>query len=1011
MQSLKLYLRLELTLLCGSILLILALSGTAVSGQQTTGTLKGQVSDEFGGVIVGASVVAADQSGTKKTATTNGEGNFVISGLAAGKYTVEVTAPGFATYENTEIDLTTARSQQLNVTLKVTIEQQKVTVTPEGTGVNTEPENNLGAIVLKGSDLESLPDDPDDLAAALQALAGPSAGPNGGQIYIDGFSGGRLPPLASIREIRINSNPYSAEYDRPGFGRIEILTKPGTDRFRGQASFSFNNQVLNSRNPFAPTRAPYMVRNYGGNLSGPISKKKASFFLDFEKRDINDEAIVTATILDPSLNIDPFSETVAVPNRRTTFSPRIDYQLNAKNTLVGRYEYEHTTAVGGVGGYNLDSRRYNTFNTQQTARLTETAIINKTTVNETRFQFNRQTSGDDANNSIPTISVQDAFTGGGSQIGLSSSLQNRWEGTNITSLSIGSHSIKFGGRLRDVHITSISPQNFGGTWTFAGSGRTGNPNGLTSIQSYQITLQGLQQGKTPGQIRALGGGTTQFTIATGNPQATVGQWDFGGFVQDDWKYRPNLTLSFGLRHENQDNISSNLNFAPRFGFAWAPRSSPQRPSKTTLRGGFGVFYDRVGESLTLTANRLNGINQQQFIVTDPTILNSFPNVPSIATLTQFATPVSIYRLENDIQAPYTMQAAISIERALPHNFTTSVTYSHARSLHLLRARAINAPLPGTFNPLVPGSGVRPLGTNNYFEYDSTGRFEQNQLIVTLANRFSRNVSFNINYAFAKAKSDTDGSGTFASNPYDFSTDYGRASNDVRHRFTLFGTFRAPWNIAFNPMLVISSGNPFNITIGRDLNGDTLFTERPAFATDLSKPGVVITRFGAFDPNPTAGEVIIPRNYGQGPGSIISNLRISRTFGFGGERQSTAQSPRQGNRGGGGPGGGGPRGGFGGMARGGGGGARGGGGGGRGGDGGGFGGGNEAAKRYSITVSVNVQNILNHVNLRPPVGNLSSSFFGTSTASAGGFGGFGGGGRGGGPGPYNRLIDAQVRFSF
>src|SRR5205823_4979864 len=264
------------------------------------------------------------------------------------------------TFENTEVDVTT-RTGQLDVILKVTIEQQKVTVAADTTGVNTEPENNVGALVLRGADLESLPDDPDDLAAALQALAGPAAGPNGGQIYIDGFSGGRLPPLSSIREIRINANPWSAEYDRPGFGRIEILTKPGTDRFRGQASFNFNNQDFNSRNPFAPTRAPYMVRNYGGNLSGPITKKKASFFFDFEKRDINDEAVVNATILDQSLNIVPFSQTVAIPNRRTEFSPRIDYQLNAKNTLVARYEYEHSRGIGGVGGYNLDSRRYNTF--------------------------------------------------------------------------------------------------------------------------------------------------------------------------------------------------------------------------------------------------------------------------------------------------------------------------------------------------------------------------------------------------------------------------------------------------------------------------------------------------------------------------------------------------------------------------------------------------------------------------------------------------------------------------
>src|SRR6266849_9907786 len=177
----------------GRSLLILGLRAGLVFAQQPTATTKGLVTDEFGGVIVGATVSAVDPNGVEKTATTNGDGAYAINGLAPGKYTVRVKAKGFGDYEQADVELTAGRAQQLNVTLKVTIEQQKVTVTPEGTGVNTEPENNLGAIVLKGADLEQLPEDPDDLAAALQALAGPSAGPNGGQIFIDGFTGGRLP--------------------------------------------------------------------------------------------------------------------------------------------------------------------------------------------------------------------------------------------------------------------------------------------------------------------------------------------------------------------------------------------------------------------------------------------------------------------------------------------------------------------------------------------------------------------------------------------------------------------------------------------------------------------------------------------------------------------------------------------------------------------------------------------------------------------------------------------------
>jgi hypothetical protein len=993
--------------------LILLLCTATASAQQSTGGLKGRVSDEFGGVIVGATITATDANGKAKNATTNGEGAFSLTGLAPGKYTVRVSGPGFGTFENTEVEVTT-RAEQFDVTLKVTIDQQKVTVSADTMGVNTDPENNVGALVLKGTDLESLPDDPDDLAAALQALAGPAAGPNGGQIYIDGFSGGRLPPLASIREIRINANPFSAEYDRPGLGRIEIFTKPGSDQYRGQVTFSFNNQDFNSRNPFAPTRAPYLSRQYGGNFSGPITKKKSSFFLDFEKRDVNDDAVINATVLDPNFNIVPFAATFATPTRRTTFSPRIDYALNSTNTLVGRYEYEHSTAITGVGGYSLATRAFSNFSTQQTARLTETSILNKRTVNETRFQFNHQTRGDTADNSIPTVSVQDAFTGGGSQQGKASNTQNRFEITNITSWSKGNHAIKFGARARTVSINDFSPNNFGGLWTFSGARTFGSATGLTSIQAYQITQQGLAQGLTGAQIRALGGEPTQLQINSGNPLATVKQFDIGGFAQDDWRFRPNLTISYGLRYENQTNISRDLDFAPRLGIAWAPGPQPQH---TTIRAGFGVFYDRISEGLTLNSIRFNGTNQQQFLVTNPTILNSYPIVPSIDLLKSitvtnpFATPISIYSLAPDIRAPYSMQGIVSVEHALPHNLRTSVTFSHTRTLHVLRARALNAPLPGTFNPLIPGSGTRPLGTNNFFEYDSTGRYNQNLLIVTFGGLVNRKISFNANYSLGHAMSDTDGSGTFAANPYDFSDEYGRSSQDVRHRFTLNGTYRGPWGLSFNPFLVLTSGTPFNITIGRDINGDLLFTDRPAIATDLARPSVVVTKYGNFDTNPLPGATIIPRNFAEGPGSVIANLRISKTIGFGGERRSTAQNGRgqqngQGGRAGGGGGGAGGRGG--GFPRGGG------GGGGRGGGGGGaaaggFGSG-ETPKRYNLTFGVNFQNILNHVNFNRPVGNLSSTNFGISTSSAGGFGGFGGRG-GGGAAPFNRLIEAQIRFSF
>src|SRR3954469_4783479 len=349
---------------------------SVVFAQQSSATLRGQVADPFGGLVVGATVTVADANGVEKAATTDDQGRYAFTSLAPGLYTVRAAAAGFAAFENTGVDIRAGRTEPLDITLSVAIEEQVVTVTEEAP-INTEPENNAGSVVLRGTDLDALPDDPDELAEALQALAGPSSGAAGsGDIFIDGFSGGRLPPKDSIREIRINSNPFSAEYDRLGFGRIEIFTKPGTDRFRGQAFFNFNDESLNARDPFAPSRASFQRRRYGGEMSGPIIAKRASFFLDVERNETDDNSSVNAVILDPALNITPFSQVVLTPRRNTEINPRIDWQLNKTNTLVARYTYERRKSVNaGNGDFALLPRAFNTTDTSQVVQLTETAVI------------------------------------------------------------------------------------------------------------------------------------------------------------------------------------------------------------------------------------------------------------------------------------------------------------------------------------------------------------------------------------------------------------------------------------------------------------------------------------------------------------------------------------------------------------------------------------------------------------------------------------------------------------
>ncbi|MEP6741086.1 MAG: carboxypeptidase regulatory-like domain-containing protein [bacterium] len=703
-----------------SALLIVVLSAAIAFGQQARGTLRGTVSDELGASIVGATVTVTDAAGVEKTAVTNGEGLYLLSGLAPGKYAVRVSATGFAVSDETSVDVAAGQRKSLDLTLKVTIEEQKVTVAAE-TPLSTESTNNANQTLITGKDLDALPDDPDELAAALQALAGPSVGPNGGQIFVDGFSGGRLPPKESIREIRINQNPFAAENDQPS-GRIDILTRPGTDKLRGSMFFNFQDESMNSRNPFAARRTPFQVRQYGGNLGGPLVKKKASYFVDFERRETDDNELVTATVLDANLNPLQLGFGVVVPRRTITFSPRVDYQLNTNNTLILRYSFNHSSIDNnGVGGFSLPERAYNSSNTQQNIQLTETAVLNAAMIDETRFQFTRQRSESNGDITRPTINVSSSFISGGSQVGMVTNTEQRWELTNFLAWQRGSHALKFGGRVRGVSITDINPNNFGGSFTFAGGlvpALDANNNPIfnqpvfaDSLEHYRRTIlfSSAPYNLSPLDVRRRGGGASQFNIASGNPQASVSQLDFGVYAQDDWRMRPNLTFSYGLRYENQSNISSNFNIAPRLALAWSPgAANSTKPPKMVIRAGGGVFYNRFGEGNTLQANRFNGVNQQQFFVSEVSLYNAggqfvdpsaspldaFPNVPTAASLTAIPRQIT-WRVADDLRAPVVYLGGAQVERQLPYRFTLFAGVFSIHIQHVLRARDINAPVPGT----------------------------------------------------------------------------------------------------------------------------------------------------------------------------------------------------------------------------------------------------------------------------------------------------------------------------
>jgi hypothetical protein len=975
---------------------VLCVCLAAVEAQELRGEVRGQIKDEFGGAIVGAVVNLKGPDLKVKSTQTDSQGYYAFVGFRAGRYELTAGALGFAAYEDDEVQVSAGKSLPLNLTLAVAPIAVEVKVGDPTSTLDVDPEKDPGALILKGAELEALPDDPDELATTLQVMSGAAGS---AEFYLDGFRTANLPSKQNIREIRISQNPFAAEFDRLGTNRIEIFTKPGTEKLHGQTFLTFSDESLNSRNPFAATRAPFQSRLLSGSLSGPLLKRNSSFFLDFERREIDDNSVISANILDPSLEIISFNNSVLTPQRRTSFSFRLDQKLNPNNTLIARYSYfgvnEHNS---GVGGFSLASVGFNTSQTVQRFQLTETAVLGKRLVNETRFLFVRQRNSQLGDNSEPTIDVLDAFTDRGSVVGQSSRSESRWELQNYLFWTRSTHNLKAGLQLRGVSLNDISNRNFGGTFTFAGgNGVKLDQNGqvvyaegqpvfvpLTSIERYRRTLL-FQRDGLPANAGSLspddlGFGPSQFTITTGTPEADVTRRSFAAFVQDDWRVHPNFTLSAGVRYEVQSRVHNSLNLAPRLRFAWAPGSAPDGRRSTVIRGGAGVFYSQLDEDLMLQAIRFNGINQQLHIITEQIALQSFPRLPVFANTANSIAPQTIIRLADDARQPYTFQTAIGIDRQLPHNITISATYLYGRGLHLLRSRNINAPLPGTFTPGQPETAVRPLGgLNNIFLYETSGRSNQQQLVVRFNTRFNPRLTLFGTYILGEAKSDTDGPATFPANSYDLSTEYGRSLLDVRHLLFVGGTIKLRWGLQLNPLIMASSGYPFNIITGRDTNGDTLFTDRPAFATDLNKPDIIITRFGAFDPKPTLGQPLISRNFGTGPALFTVNLRLSKTIEFG--RGSSATQPTATQKTEAGDFGDGATGGVG-VAR-----------------------SNAREKRYRLNLSLQVQNLFNRVNAATPVGNLSSLLFGQSISLDRSFG------IGGGPGAGNRRIYAQIGFSF
>lgn len=936
----------------------------AQTPNQPTGSIRGHVTDPSGAIVRNAAVLVMMPDTQQNTpATTNAMGSFQVSGLTPGTYNVTVDVTGFRFFTAFAVRVLSGQITEVDAHLVIDADQDEVQVNAQSISMDTTPDSNASAVVLEGKDLHSLSDDPEELASQLQALAGPSAGPNGAEVYIDGFTGGQIPPKSAILAIRINQNPFSAQYDRLGYGRIEILTRAGSNKAHGNFFFRGNDSALNSQNPILnsnrtrdskPIIEPgYFSYYVDGTIGGPLTHT-SSFFTDVYSRSIKNYKIIDAidptTVTASTPNGLALNQTVTNPRTLTDATARIDLQLGATNTLSLKYSlYRSIKTNQGVGQIALASQGFNTSALEHNLQLSLSSVISSNYINRLAIQFLHSQSDQTVQQTGPTVTVPGAFLAGGSNAGTIHDTQNDLEVDENLLSTLGQHQLTAGGRLRIYRDSNYTDAGSNGNYIFP------------SLSAYLF--------KVPQQYRETVVTNNQFTA-----QSTP--YDVALFIQDDWKISPDFTFSYGVRWESQNYISDKSDLAPRIYLAYVLNHAHGRP-KTILRAGYGWFYQRftvpntfdsTGETpyiaqtihYNLPTSANTTANQQIFIANNPIYAESSPgNAIKPPTLTSGNAASVNYSIASNFHSALDIQGAIGIDRSLSKKVTANITYLYSRGLHQYMTNNISAPAFTTVGGTYPDSPLTPSNANIY-QFQSGGIYHQSQWIATVNARFHK-IRIVTYYSYNIAKGDTNGVNYFPSNAHNPAFDYGRTSFDIRHRFLLSGNLQLPFAVAVSPFLAYNSGTPYNITIGNDLTANNQFNARPTFANPANGCAPPLVPYGklCLDPNPTGtGEQIIPYGLGTGPANITINLRISKAFGFGPELTDTSSTfnarssatdtgaeaitgaaPTAGHSA------------------------------------------VSTSRRYSLTISAYAVNLFNHQNLSPPNGTLLSPFFGKSQSLA------------------------------
>jgi len=784
---------------CGVMLLV----PTRVEAQRPSGIqVSGVVVDQTGAVLQNAQVELKNAAGAPVQSTaTDQAGNFRLASIPSGRYDLLVTFEGF---QPTTVRVTVgARAlAPLRVTLPLAHLAQELTVDDAPANVTADAASNLDVSAVDQKTFENLPVFNQDLLATMSRFLDLSAvGANGATLLVNGIEVNSLSVSASaIQQIKINQDPYSAEFARPGRGRIEVITKAGSQTYQGTANVLFRDSGLDARNAFATVRPPEQRRIFEGFLGGPVGHSATTGFTLSMKHDVEDmQAIVVAQ--DPSGRL---QENVAAPHRNVLVATTVTHQRGKNNTMALTLSYQDETRHNqGVGGVTLPSAGVNTNSIEQDATYTQQTIVNPKLLHQFRLLAGLEYETWTSASSAPSLVVLDAFTGGGAQ-GDRLRTEHHFTLTDTVTWSSGRQVVKAGFNIPDWSRRRFDDNtNTGGTFYFS------------SLADYSA-------GRPYSFIDQVGNGHTAFL-----------EKQVGGFVQDEIRVRPNLSVALGLRYDWQNYVHDDNNVSPRASFAFAPTKS----GATVVRGGAGLFFDRTGPNPIADVMRYDGHRLLRYVIPDPSYPNAFG-----AGQTLGAAPASIARFAPNFNIPSTLQYSLGIERQLRKGTSAGVTYTGSRGFDQFLSRDLNAPAPPLYL-------VRPDPTLGVVrEIESTSRMLSHSLQFTLRGQVTRFFSGSAQYTLSRAMNDTSGINWMPPNSYDFSQEYARADFDQRHRFDLLGTINPGSLFNLGVALALYSGRPYSITTGHDDFNTGVANAQPAG---------------------------VPRNSLEGPGYADLDLRWSR----------------------------------------------------------------------------------------------------------------------------------------